>query len=460
MSSVTSLTEDAMSRTLGDRVRDLRTKRGLSQGSLARDLVSPSYVSLIEAGKRLPERDILRAFADRLGTTPEYLETGVDAATAKEEQLALKYADLALANGEVQEALERYGRLAATGVVSRHGAEWGLVRALEAQGDLPGAIGRIEWLLEEHRAGRADTPGLLVLLNLQCRLYREMGDINYSITIGEQALEEVQRLGLKGTEDEIRLASSLVASYWERGDWARANQLAREVVERAEVHGSPRSRGSAYWNASIAASAVGGVSLALELADRAIAMFSEGEDERMTARLRTDVAKMMLRHGPSDLSPAHNLLTKAHAMLTEVGVQTDLASCETELARYHLATGKPETALQYADRALGRLADWDATEMAKARLMRAYALKALGSPEQSLELCREVMRALREHGRYRQHMAVCREAAELLVRLGEPDEAIDAYRLLADCGGARVPPWLTAMSTAMSQLAESRPKPA
>ena len=70
-----------MSRTLGDRVRDLRTKRGLSQGSLARDLVSPSYVSLIEAGKRLPERDILRAFADRLGTTPEYLENAVQYVT-------------------------------------------------------------------------------------------------------------------------------------------------------------------------------------------------------------------------------------------------------------------------------------------------------------------------------------------------------------------------------------------
>jgi tetratricopeptide (TPR) repeat protein len=298
-----------------------------------------------------------------------------------------------------------------------------------------------------------------VLLNLQCRLYREMGDINHSITIGEQAVEEVQQLGLKGTEDEIRLASSLVYSYWERGDWARANQLAHEVVERAEAHGSPRSRGSAYWNASIAASAVGGVTLALELANRAIAMFSEGEDERMTARLRTDVAKLLLLHGSSGLSRVGSLLAKAYATLTEVGVQNDLASCETELARYHLATGKPETALQYADRALGRLADWDATEVAKARLMRAYALKALGSTEESLELCREVVRSLHEHGRYRQHMVVCREAAELLVRLGEPDEAIDAYRLLADVGGARVPPWLTAMNVAMSQAAESRPEP-
>ena len=445
-----------MSRTLGDRVRELRTNRGLSQGGLARGLVSPSYVSLIEAGKRLPERDILRAFADRLGTTPEFLETGVDAATAKEEQLALRYADLALANGEVDEALDRYRRLARAGAVCRHGAEWGLARALEAQGDLPGAIGRVEWLLEEHRAGRADVPGLLTLLNAQCRLYREAGDISFSITLGESALDEVRKLGLKGTEDEIRLASSLVASYWERGDWARANQLAHEVVERAEEQGSPRSRGSAYWNASLAASSVGGVALALELAERALAMFSESDDERGTARLRTDLAWLLLSQAAPDLPRIEGLLTKAHAILTEIGVDTDLAYCETELARYHLAVGQPEQALEYADRSLARLAGREVLELARVRVVRAYALMVLGFHEESLDLCREVMRLLRARGRYRQHMVVWREAAELMVRLGAPDEAINGYRSLADCGGAAEPSWLSAVA----RIASSRPAPA
>jgi transcriptional regulator with XRE-family HTH domain len=456
-----------MSRSLGDRVRDLRTKRGLSQGSLARGLVSPSYVSLIEAGKRLPEREILQAFAERLGTTPEYLETGVDAATAKEEQLALRYAELALANGEVQEAAERYRRLATTGVACRHGAEWGLARALEAQGDLHGAIGRVEWLLEEHRTGRADSPGLLTLLIAQCRLYRDAGDTDYSISLGEAALEEVRQLGLTGTEDEIRLASSLVGSYWRRGDWARANQLAHEVIERAEAHGSPRSRGSAYWNASLVASATGGVGLALELAERAIAMFSESEDERGTALLRIDLAWILLNQGGPDLSQVESLLNKAYATLTEIGQETDLPYCETELARYHVTIGQPEAALEYTDRSLARLAGRDPVESARVCIVRAYALAALGLSEQAQELSRTVLRSLRELGRNRQHMAVCREAAELLVRLGEPAEAIDAFRLLADCGGAPVPPWVSAMNntvdsavrTPVGQAAKGSPEP-
>jgi transcriptional regulator with XRE-family HTH domain len=431
-----------MARTLGERVRELRVNRGLSQSSLARGLVSPSYVSLIEAGRRLPEREILQAFAQRLGTTPDFLVTGVDAAVAREELLNLRYAELALANGQVEEALKRFQALADESLLNRDAATWGLARALEAHGDLPSAIERIEALLEAHREGRAEKPGLLVLLNAQCRLYREVGDISHSIALGERALDEVRLLGLTGTEEEIRLASTLVASYWERGDWVRADLMAREVVARAESHGSPRSRGSAYWNASLSASSVGGTTLAIELAERAIAMFSETEDERSIARLRTDFAWLMLRQHSPDLPRIHDLLEKAYAKLSEIGVDTDLAYCETELARYHLAVGEPLQALTYADLSLDRLAGRDVLETARIRVVRAYVLAALGETADSMQTCRDAMEMLRNENKSRQHMTTWREAAELMFQLGEAYEAIDAYRSLADCGGAPEPTWV------------------
>ncbi len=43
-----------MASSLGQRLRALRVERGLSQAELAGDLVSPSYVSLIEADRRSP----------------------------------------------------------------------------------------------------------------------------------------------------------------------------------------------------------------------------------------------------------------------------------------------------------------------------------------------------------------------------------------------------------------------
>ena len=54
-----------MTGSIGDRLRQLRVERGLSQADLARDIVSASYVSLIKAGKRLPEDGLVEP-ADRL----------------------------------------------------------------------------------------------------------------------------------------------------------------------------------------------------------------------------------------------------------------------------------------------------------------------------------------------------------------------------------------------------------
>ncbi len=61
-----------------------------------------------------------------------------------------------------------------------------------------------------------------------------------------KALREVRALGLEGTEEEIKLASTLVAAYWARGDLFSAQHLADQVIERAERLGSRTARGSAY----------------------------------------------------------------------------------------------------------------------------------------------------------------------------------------------------------------------
>lgn len=436
-----------MAATLGSRVRELRVARGMSQTALAGDLVSPSYVSLIEGGKRMPEPPILQRLAQRLGTTVEFLERGAEAESAREDRLWLRYAELALANGQVAEALSRFEQLAAASAHVRHEAEWGRAQALDAQGDHLGAIAAIDWLLAEYRAGRTQTPGLLPLLTKRCWLYQQAGDLHYSIALGEEALEEVRRLGLRGTEEEIRLAATLVAGYWERGDWVRAHRLATEVVERADRHGSPRSRGSAYWNASLAASAVGGLTLAVELAERAIASYSETVDERGIARLRYALAWLLLQRRPPDLPRIHELLVTAHATLEELRLEVDLGSCETELARYHLLAGDPAEALRFADQAIARLTGRRVMETVRVSLMRGYCLAALGDRAAGLDACREAVATLRRQDRSRQHLATWRDAAALLAWFGEEREALDAYRGLADCAGVPEPSWLEAVPT-------------
>src|SRR5260370_7925163 len=101
-----------MAPTLGQRLRALRAERGLSQADLAGDLVSPSYVSLIESGRRSPERDVLEGLARKLGCSVFYLESGMMPEQLNEQRLRLQFPEIALSNGALDEAREKFGELA------------------------------------------------------------------------------------------------------------------------------------------------------------------------------------------------------------------------------------------------------------------------------------------------------------------------------------------------------------
>lgn len=63
--------------TVGDRIRQYRQARGLSQSDLESENVSPAYISRIESGDRKPSKDALIAIAESLGgVTALELETG------------------------------------------------------------------------------------------------------------------------------------------------------------------------------------------------------------------------------------------------------------------------------------------------------------------------------------------------------------------------------------------------
>ena len=62
--------------TIGQRLFRLRKERGFSQRQLSLPGVTPSYISRIEKGDRLPSVRTLRKLAPELGVSVEFLETG------------------------------------------------------------------------------------------------------------------------------------------------------------------------------------------------------------------------------------------------------------------------------------------------------------------------------------------------------------------------------------------------
>jgi tetratricopeptide (TPR) repeat protein len=305
---------------------------------VAGDDISGAYVSRIEAGQRRPDPSVVELLADRLGTTVEFLLTGVEPKVAEEARLALRYAELALNSGEPEDARAQIGQLlddesTELGALRRE-AQWLLARCEEMLGNLDAAAALLEPLTADtdHRWW---LPAVIAL----CRCYRETGDLSRSIDVGSRAQEHVKALELEGTDDAIRLAISLVGAYYERGDEAYAAQLCRTVVEQADRTGSRSARAAAYRNSSAIAHSRGKLDEAVRLAEHALTLMADTDNVRSFALLQQQLGVLILENSPDQHEYAGQLARKSREDLAGVGTATELARSDALLVRATLAGG-------------------------------------------------------------------------------------------------------------------------
>ena len=90
---------------LGERVRQLRIARGLTQTELGLGRFSKEYISQIERGRARPAQAALDWLADRLGTSRRFIETGLSSADHERTASLISRAEAAVAAREFEEAL-------------------------------------------------------------------------------------------------------------------------------------------------------------------------------------------------------------------------------------------------------------------------------------------------------------------------------------------------------------------
>ncbi len=431
--------------TIGERIRQLRYRRGLSQTKLAAATgFSVSYISLLESGRRTPTQRSLETIAGTLQCSVEHLRTGRGGTDDRSAELDLRFAELALRTGDAEAAHHHFSKVAAAAAQSgwyeqEFDARWGLARVLELRGDLEGAIDQYECLLTADRpAGSLDRIRIAVAL---CRTYSECGDLNRAIDVGESALDQLAPPLSEGILDDavVDLASTLIGCYFERGDLTRARLLARTALARAEDSGSALARASVLWNAALIEGAQGDVRTARALADRALALYSESDNARAISLLRVMSAGLLLRGPDPVVSEADRLLRQALAELPVVGSPVDIACAEIELGRCRLLEGDWEIATRTVEAALARLGDNPRLEGARARLLLGHAQLEGGDTEAAVRSYARAASELGSSGALRQAASAWRELAEALAGLGRTDEALDAYRRASDAAGVAAP---------------------
>ncbi|MEU5880897.1 helix-turn-helix domain-containing protein [Spirillospora sp. NPDC047279] len=444
---------------VGERVRNLRLTRRLSQAQLAGHDLSDSYISLIESGKRTPTPTVLRMLAERLGCTPEYLAEGVEPEQRAHLEVRERHAHLALLDGDPAGAETAFDEVLARSddpdLTSR--ARWGRARALEELGRTEAAIALFEELREqaERDPGRASwLPPVIAL----ARCYHTVGDLGQAIALGERALARLQHLGLTVGQEYTEAGRILLLAYVDRSDPERAHALGRRLLASDEAaSGQPSTR---YRLASSRALEEGAVGDSLYLADQALAVRG-GAPVRAQALLNLAAARALLR-GVTPFSagtvaePERVAAAEALDLLGGTSVLEGAEATEStiERARALVLVGEPEAAIssleEFLDTGLALSApeavpapepgDDLAARLRKtvqARLVLARARIAQDDGAAALVVLNSAGGQMDGIPPGRPAAHIYRELGELFEAATEPEAAANAYRQALEAVGLR-----------------------
>lgn len=427
---------------LGERVKRARLAAGLTQTELGASDASVAFVSRIESGQRRPDLQLLTAIAGRLGTTAEELVLGGTSDALAADRLQLDYAELSLRSDDPAKALSL-----TTDLIARHSLSpdrdfverTRLVhaRALEVTGDTDGALDTLETIHKDDTSSPSARLGAAISLS---RCYRESGDLNRAIAIGESVLDDVADSPLERTDEAIQLAATVAAAYFSRGDVTYAARLCRQAIAHADEANSPTARASVYWNASIMQSERGDAAGALPLAETALRLLTEADHLASMARLRAQLAVIQLQLDPPALAEARAGLEQAATELEALGGSAvDRARTVFYLAKVRFLEGDLVEARATALEAIEATSDLSPRLTADGLALLGRIDAAEGDHTGARQHYQRAALALASAGEAmdRQAAQLWLDLASLLQSVGLAEEALDAYRRSAASTGMR-----------------------
>jgi transcriptional regulator with XRE-family HTH domain len=372
----------------GRRLKRLRDHAGLKQADLAGGPVSPSYVSRLESGTRLPSRETIAHLAQVLQVPVEQL-TETDGSEAEIPcGAALVAAHIALADEDYARVVEL---LEGESTEYEPLCEWQACWLLSlAYRELRKTDRQAEYLRR-----LTDFKGADVTADVQVRLFaelagveRSLGNLAESLAAARRAVSLLQTSSTGRPELAVRAALALLASETEAGLAAEASERVPALLAQAEKV-SARLRAQALWAAAGVYTRCGLGERGMGLLEQALTELDSRDDLLAWARLRVAAASLSLRARPSVTPRLDVWLDEAESALRFVGHQAHKAELGAVRARVYLLAERYREALECAQAALdsGTLAHHD---RARTELVHTSALIGLGEVTSGRDVFRRV----------------------------------------------------------------------
>jgi tetratricopeptide (TPR) repeat protein len=419
--------------TLGQRVRQARIARGLTQSALADSRFSKQYVSQIERDQLRPTEATLRWIADRLEVDPQFLATGIDGREVERVESVIARGEAALEAHDYAEAITLLAGVAES--VPTDAAPDLELRLLLAESWARMYIGEMREALPLVTRARelaedpvfSDVDRAEVLFRLGCCRYR-LTSVSTALALFNEALDLAERSGIPCDRLRSRIFGWRSRCYRRQRDWEAAREDVERALELAEALDDRRATADAYFLGALVSERRGQWVAARSYAERAKVLYEEIDDRANTGKLLTTLGGLTFLLGKPDESIP--LFKQAFAVALEVGSDADAAQAVSSLAQVHLRTGQLELAEQQAGHALELLADRVdfIDEIGNAQLVLGRSLLEQGRLEEAEEKFSAAEESFEQLSSASHKAAAWTAQAELAVRRGEKEDAIQLYQ--------------------------------
>jgi tetratricopeptide (TPR) repeat protein len=427
--------------TFGTRLRQLRGERGLRQRDLVGDNISASYISLLEADRRVPTDRVVRHLSKRLGCPLEDLWLPDEETARRPAVVELRMARAALTVGKADEAEAWYRRVLmehdGDTAISQE-AEFGLARAAEQ-------AGRHAQAAEGYRAclDAAEDPAYPHRIGATMGLVRSLAhgdDAASAVAAALLAKRQVQEAGLNVSDVAVEICAILATVLCERGDYAAAEEPVVEALKIVPKITDHQALTETYWQAAADAYEANQTGYAQELASR-ITDIDAHDYGHTLGMLRAVYGSLLLRQSPPDPQKAREMLEVAVADLDASGAVGDAMRCRSDLVRALIMLDDCAEALTLADAILGD-ADTPPMERIRAQVLRATTQCLLDDTEAARAACHASRAELEDQPRGSQTSQLWSLLGETMTQVGDTEGAIHAYRRAINGLGVDLPPTL------------------
>jgi tetratricopeptide (TPR) repeat protein len=417
----TVVDDSQLARGIGESIRTARLNAGLTQRQLAEGRYTKAYISALEKGHAKPSMAALNFIAGRLGLPAAQLLPGENVRWPRLE------ADLLLASGRWQEAVDAYEDLTQTAIDRAAHAEIlrGQAEALCRLGRGMDAIKPATEAMDLFRALRRDHDAVLAGYWLANALYLAENTAE-ARSVVRMLLDQV-RAGV-AVEPDLQMRLLIGASYVET--WDGNHHAAVTYLEEARALSADlddRRRASFLAALASACHDSGDLERAIRAGNQSLALFRAADAQHETALLENNLANAYLAVG--NLVRATELVAQAHRAHEQSGDDHELGSVLDTEARIRLAGGDVETAMDLAGRAIeaARAAD-NRKALTDAQVTMARAHVQSSRPKQALELYEQAAAGLRQHGPHTRLAEVLGEWADVVADLGDHAKAYELTR--------------------------------